>query len=147
MNYRNENPAGGETMPGYQTQKKDILMLHLSSKKSRLNRRKAIRLRCLDCSGFSIKEARDCKLSDCPLHGFRMAIGKQNPTKRDQAIRQYCLDCMDGSKNEVRLCPSKDCPLYAFRNTAAPRRKAKKTAYTGIFSNENEKGIQTMARR
>lgn len=33
---------------------------------------KAIRKKCLDCSGDSRKEVRGCVISDCPLHPFRM---------------------------------------------------------------------------
>jgi hypothetical protein len=32
---------------------------------------KAIRRRCLDCSGGSLREVRSCKRDTCPLHPFR----------------------------------------------------------------------------
>lgn len=32
---------------------------------------KAIRLKCLDCSGDSAEEARKCVIPDCPLFPFR----------------------------------------------------------------------------
>jgi hypothetical protein len=40
---------------------------------------KAIRLRCLDCSGNSLCEVRSCNFDTCPLHPFR--FGK-NPNIR-----------------------------------------------------------------
>lgn len=79
-----------------------------------MNRRQAIRARCLDCSGFNNAEVRNCTFDDCPLFPFRMGTGKQDPTKRDKAIRAFCLWCMNGQKKEVQLCPSEQCPLYAF---------------------------------
>ena len=33
---------------------------------------KAIRAKCLDCCGGSMKEARLCPAEDCPLHPYRM---------------------------------------------------------------------------
>lgn len=33
---------------------------------------KAIRRRCIDCSGNSLAEVRSCKFESCPLHPFRM---------------------------------------------------------------------------
>jgi hypothetical protein len=40
---------------------------------------KAIRRRCLDCSGNSLAEVRSCKFESCPLHPFRMGT---NPNIR-----------------------------------------------------------------
>jgi len=85
-----------------------------------MNRRQAIRERCLDCSGFSPKAVRECEFTHCELYPYRMGTGKQDPQKRDKAIRDFCLDdCMNGERNEVSLCPSEDCPLYLYRNTGA----------------------------
>jgi len=141
MNLKIENPAGGETMPGYEKHKiNDVSVLDISSKKSsKLNRRRAVRHFCLDCSAGSIKDVRDCELLDCPLHEFRMGTGKQNPKKRSLAIRQYCLRiCMMGQKYEVSICHIQNCPLYRFRNTSAPRQKSKNKAYTATSSDETE---------
>ena len=33
---------------------------------------KAMRLKCLDCSGGSTKEVRLCPIKKCPLYPFRM---------------------------------------------------------------------------
>ena len=32
---------------------------------------KAIRAKCLDCSGDYINEVRECPITDCPLYAFR----------------------------------------------------------------------------
>lgn len=92
---------------------------HNPGQKSRLNRRAAIRERCLDCSGFSAKEVRDCPLPDCPLFPYRLPKGKQDPKKRDKAIRVYCREwCMNDQRKEVELCPSNACPLFNYRLTS-----------------------------
>jgi hypothetical protein len=33
---------------------------------------KAIRAKCLDCSGGQVKEVRQCPITSCPLYPFRM---------------------------------------------------------------------------
>ena len=81
-----------------------------------LNRRKAIRERCLNCTGWNYKEVTECNFSnDCPLHPFRSGEGKQNSKDRTQAIRDYCLWCMNGQRSEIAKCSSPDCPLYPYR--------------------------------
>jgi hypothetical protein len=40
---------------------------------------KAIRAKCLDCSGMSAKEVRECEFTECPLYPFR--FGK-NPSRK-----------------------------------------------------------------
>lgn len=40
---------------------------------------KSIRKKCIDCSGGSLKEVRDCDIDDCPLYPFRMG---KNPNRR-----------------------------------------------------------------
>ena len=40
---------------------------------------KAIRAKCLDCSVYQLKEVRDCQITDCTLHPFR--LGK-NPNRK-----------------------------------------------------------------
>ena len=80
-----------------------------------LNRRKAIRERCLNCSGWLAKEVTKCKFSDCQLYPFRTGQGRQDPKARNIAIRQYCLWCMNGRRTEVAKCPSFDCSLFPYR--------------------------------
>ena len=86
-----------------------------------LNRRKAIRERCLNCSGWYPKEVTDCTFTDCPLHPFRSGRGKQNAKARAKAIRKYCLWCMNGQHGEVSKCPSTDCSLFPYRKNRTDR--------------------------
>jgi hypothetical protein len=39
---------------------------------------KAIRAKCIDCSGGQLKEVRECIITDCPLYPFRMGT---NPNR------------------------------------------------------------------
>ena len=39
--------------------------------KANLTPLKSIRKHCLDCSGGSPKNVRECEIQDCPLFGFR----------------------------------------------------------------------------
>jgi len=80
-----------------------------------LNRRKAIREKCINCSGWSAKDVSNCPLADCPLYWFRMGKGSQNPEERDNAIKKYCYECMAGKRSEIPKCVSKTCPLFPFR--------------------------------
>jgi hypothetical protein len=80
-----------------------------------LNRRRAIKERCLNCSGFKYSEIKNCDFFDCPLHAFRSGKGKQNAKARNKAIRQYCLWCCAGQSGEVLNCPILDCPLWPYR--------------------------------
>ena len=86
-----------------------------------LNRRKAIRERCLNCSGWIHKEVSNCEFSDCPLYPFRSGQGRQNPKARAKAIRKYCLGCMNDQAGEITKCPSIDCPLFPYRKTTVDR--------------------------
>ena len=58
------------------------------------SRLKAIRRKCLDCSGNSVAEVRGCKHTGCDLHPFRM--GKSGRTMSDQQ-RAAAADRMRGS--------------------------------------------------
>lgn len=80
-----------------------------------LNRRMAIREKCLNCSGWSPKEVKDCAHSTCPLHSFRTGDGKQDRKKRSMAIRAYCLWCAAKDAAEVRKCTALNCALYVYR--------------------------------
>ena len=84
-------------------------------KKIKLNRRTAMRERCLNCVGWIPKEVTNCEFLKCLLYPFRTAQGKQDSKKKFKAIRKYCLWCTVGQRKEVTLCPSRDCPLYPYR--------------------------------
>ena len=86
-----------------------------------LNRRRAIRERCLNCSAWSTSEVLNCEFTGCALYHFRSGQGKQNAKLRSKAIRDYCLWCMVGSRSEVSKCPTADCSLFAYRNSTLDR--------------------------
>lgn len=48
----------------------------------RLTAIKAIRAKCLDCSGGSREEVKQCVIPDCPLYPFR--LGKNPNIKRKE---------------------------------------------------------------
>lgn len=80
-----------------------------------LNRRKGIKYKCSDCSGFEYSEVVNCSHSDCPLFRFRTGNGEQDPGERNRAIKDYCTWCMDGQTAEISKCTSVNCPLYEYR--------------------------------
>jgi len=82
---------------------------------------KSIRRHCKDCSE-SLKEVRNCELSQCALFSYRMGKnpyrGKQKPPSYSpplKAIRLYCLSCCLNKPKEVRLCPAGSCAIHSFR--------------------------------
>jgi len=91
------------------------------SEKKTPNRRKSIRKKCLNCSGWSYKEVTDCQFKDCSLFHYRSGQGKQNAKARVKAIRKYCLWCVDGQRNEMLNCPSIDCELWPYRKSRVDR--------------------------
>ena len=86
-----------------------------------LNRRKAVRERCLNCTGWQPKEVKQCTSNDCSLYAFRSGEGKQNPKARKKTIRDYCLWCMNGQRSEVSKCVSNDCPLFPYRKSTTDK--------------------------
>ena len=86
-----------------------------------LNRRKAIRERCLNCAGWFYKEVTNCIFTDCSLYPFRSGQGKQNAKVRSKAIRKFCLWCMNGQHGKVFKCLSVDCSLFTYRKTQVDR--------------------------
>ena len=84
-----------------------------------LNRRQAIRERCLNCSAWSYKEVEVCELNDCPLYAFRMSQGKQNPKARSKALLTYCRWCMGDQRPSG--CVVTWCPLHGYRKGKAER--------------------------
>ena len=86
---------------------------------------RAIRMRCLDCSGWETKEVRECDRTDCALHEYRMGKRPKRPATMTpvKSMRAYCLWCCDGSAKEVRLCPKRDCALRFYRLGRHPGRE------------------------
>lgn len=86
-----------------------------------LNRRRAVRYKCLDCSGFHPSEVDHCGLTTCPLHKFRFQSLRQDPQERNWAIRKFCVVCMGGEKAYVKNCESVHCPLWPYRMAAVDK--------------------------
>ena len=89
-----------------------------------LNRRKALRERCLNCSGWSSGGVSSCTFDDCDLNAFRDGKGKQDSKMRAKAIRNYCTWCMAGDKYEVKRCVAYHCPLFPYRNIKVDRSRS-----------------------
>lgn len=91
---------------------------------SRLTPLKAIRAKCIDCSGFEFKKVRECSFDGtrdelCPLYPLRMGKGSRATLRR---IRAYCLWCCNDQRNEVKLCPSIECTLWVYRFGKRPQK-------------------------
>jgi hypothetical protein len=88
-----------------------------------LNRRRAIKERCIDCSGYSTRQVRECWNHDCELYPFRTGdMDNHTANERKRAIQVLCRDnCMEGTSTDVSRCSSPDCPLYAFRMSRIDR--------------------------
>ncbi len=85
----------------------------------KLNRRKAIRERCLNCTNWSINAVSNCTSEECPLFSFRSGRGKQNAKERRAAIAKYCQWCYQ--KKSAADCPVITCPLYVYRQGSPDR--------------------------
>jgi hypothetical protein len=99
-----------------------------------LNRRKAIRLKCLECSNEEYKEVINCPCTTCSLYPFRSGRGKQDPKERDLAIKIECMSCMAGQTFEISNC-GMNCPLREFRGYTRPPKMIityKKVSSAGI---------------
>lgn len=100
-----------------------------------MNRRQAIREKCLDCSGYEKKEVKNCYCTGCSLYPFRTGRGKQNPQERDRAIREQCMYCQMDHPREIIFCNSAWCPLYQFRGynrTKKHPNAPQKVSYSGV---------------
>jgi hypothetical protein len=53
---------------------------------------KAIRAKCLDCSGGSYKEVEDCLIPDCPIYLYRLG---RRPNEQE---RQYIIKLIEKEK-------------------------------------------------
>ena len=92
-----------------------------------LNRKKAIRERCLNCSGWSFKDVESCSIKNCQLYPYRMGRGRQDARARYKAIRRYCLWCSADNRAELGNCPARDCPLWHYRK--GPRERTLETLF------------------
>ena len=93
-----------------------VQILHKNGRKIvGLNRRKAIRFKCCDCSGWMLREVTNCSFTDCSLYPFRSDRGKQNAKDRKKAIKKYCMWCMCDQRSEIAKCTCPDCPIFPYR--------------------------------
>ena len=90
-------------------------------REKKLNRRKAIRERCLNCTNWVPKEIFRCAFKACSLFQFRMGKGYQDAKDRVRAIKDYCRWCANGQISEILKCTSKTCSLYSFRKSRVDR--------------------------
>lgn len=98
-----------------------IIQTKNGHKMRNLNRRRAIREKCLNCSGWILKEVANCEFIDCDLYPFRSGKGKQEAKERAKSVRNYCLWCMNDQPGEVAKCPCHDCSLWPYRKTGVDK--------------------------
>ena len=119
-------------------------MLIVREKSTKLTPLKAIRSKCIDCSGGVIQDVRECPFDGvhdefCPLFPLRMGKGSRKTLK---AIRSYCLWCCSGQRDEIRHCPATGCPLLAYRFGHRPHKSIpvlKNSLTAGVLDAEVQK--------
>jgi len=84
---------------------------------------KAIRSRCIDCSGFILSEVRRCFLPECSLYPYRMG---KNPNCRRTAGKEEVVSSHSSRKTLTKL-PTSDAETYLTglpleSSKASPRR-------------------------
>lgn len=126
--------------------RKPVKLLKRKNTSDNMSRRNAVRLKCLDCSGYECNEVTNCNITDCPLYSFRSGAGKQDAKARDMAIKAYCLYCMNDQPREIALCISPYCSLFPYRgyNRAKKGSVVKKTANRGINKDDFPEVIQKL---
>ena len=70
----------------------------------RLTPIKAIRAKCLDCTGNQPKEVRLCTCLSCPLWGYRMGVRPEHPraleankeVEREKLRGSHVINCSNG---------------------------------------------------
>ena len=116
-----------------------------------LNRRRAIREKCLNCSNWVNEHVKTCVFTTdyptrnrCSLWPYRMGTGKQSAKHRNNAIREYCLWCMVGARSEIPKCTSVNCALFNFR-LGAKRKMAGSAGKTSPASDFEDKNGERIA--
>jgi hypothetical protein len=77
---------------------------------------KAIRLKCLDCSGYQPREVRNCHLQGCALWSYRMGWTLSPPRWALRQILAYTCVILDGTE---RLAPTPGIDM-SFQGSAGP---------------------------
>jgi hypothetical protein len=70
------------------------------------SRLKAIRDRCLDCSGFDKAEVKACRMTKCDLHPFRMGKGNRAANMTDErraALSAQMAKVREANTDKVRV--------------------------------------------
>ena len=116
-----------------------------------LTPRRAVRLFCLECVGFSPKEVRVCqgdKLIEggsCPLFDYR--LGKARVSIK--TILKNCRHCMGQergqSRDDIKACPSVVCALWPYRMGKDPSRAGKGGSGRPFISQKGASGGQQKA--
>ncbi len=101
---------------------KKIIRTKTGFRVTHINRRRACRLMCVECTGWNEAETDRCTGITidgevCQLQFFKNMKGQQDARARNEAVRLFCLDCMGGNSHEVGRCKSFYCPLHPYRNT------------------------------
>ena len=99
-----------------------IVLVGGEEKEIALTPMRSIRYKCLDCTGGSFQDVRECEFNDCAFYGYRLghksSYAKLTPVK---SIRRFCVDfCSDNQPLEVRRCTCPDCTLYPYRMGKRP---------------------------
>jgi len=78
---------------------------------------RSMRAFCLDCTGGSKADVRECSFTACPLYPYRMGRRpKKGTAKRPLiTIRKQCVECMGGQVSLIRDCPAAECSLHHYR--------------------------------
>jgi len=83
-----------------------------------LTKKIALRLRCLNCSGWGYKEVKECKFTDCKIYPYREGDNPNSGVQRMKDLRDYCKWCsVEGG--EPKRCQDFNCPLWPFRKGSA----------------------------
>lgn len=64
------------------------------------NPRTAIRAKCVECSGGSLKEVNECRVITCALHPFRMGVNPFNKKTRMRLERESGEGGVEDSEDE-----------------------------------------------
>jgi len=71
--------------PASNSNKTEFLGADLQDKSEIFTPKKAIRKKCIDCSGGSLREVRLCWATECPLYPFRMG---KNPFRKKRQLSE-----------------------------------------------------------
>lgn len=83
--------------------------------KVNLSKTKAIKLKCLDCSGFDRSSVKECVIEDCELYPYRLGKNPHTSKQRNNNMKLHCVNCSGGNKPNIKRCTVETCPLYYHR--------------------------------